>query len=273
VSKLQFDETTAHALEALYETRDVLRRRSLVHDALGAAAGERILDVGCGPGFYVAEILERVGDGGRVAGVDSSPAMLALAARRVAAHENVELREGGATALPFPDASFDAALSVQVLEYVDDVSAAIAELHRVIRPGGRLVVWDVDWETVSMYSADDARMQRVLAAWDRHLAHRSLPQTLTASLREHGFTGVSLAGHAFTTTDHTPDAYGASLVRVVENYLAGLPDVAEHDRIGWADEQRALGEAGRFYFSCVQCCVTATRDAGVPSMGRLVRRL
>jgi SAM-dependent methyltransferase len=273
VSKLQFDEATANALEALYETRDVLRRRSLVHEALGAAAGEQILDVGCGPGFYVAEILERVGDRGKVAGVDSSSAMLALAARRVASHENVELREGGATALPFADATFDAALSVQVLEYVDDVRAAIGELHRVIRPGGRLVLWDVDWETASMYSTDHARMQRVLAAWDRHLAHRSLPQTLTASLREHGFVDVSLAGHAFTTADLTPDAYGASLVSVIENYLAGLPDVAEHDRVGWADEQRALGEAGRFYFSCVQCCVTATRAAGVPAMKRIVRRL
>jgi len=261
VSKLEFDEATANALEVLYATRDVRRRRALVHEALGAAAAEQILDVGCGPGFVVAEIVERVGRDGTVAGVDSSPAMLALAARRLAAHDNVDLREGVATALPFADATFDAALSVQVLEYVDDVPAAIAELHRVIRPGGRLVLWDVDWETVSMYSTDEARMRRMLAAWDGHLAHRSLPQTLTATVREQGFVDVCLAGHAFTTSDFTRDAYGASLVHTIESYLAGLADVAEQDRIGWADEQRALGEAGRFYFSCVQCCVTATRAA------------
>jgi ubiquinone/menaquinone biosynthesis C-methylase UbiE len=68
------------------------------------------------------------------------------------------------TALPVPDTGFDAALSVQVLEYVTDPDAALAELHRVLRPGGRLVVWDVDWATVSLHSSDAARTDRVLRA-------------------------------------------------------------------------------------------------------------
>ena len=82
MSQLEFDESTARMLEALYGTRDVLRRRRLVRDALGVAAGERIIDVGCGPGFYVAELLEHVGSEGSVVGIDSSRPMLAGAAHR-----------------------------------------------------------------------------------------------------------------------------------------------------------------------------------------------
>jgi ubiquinone/menaquinone biosynthesis C-methylase UbiE len=256
---LEFDEATAKALERIYGTRDVLRRRQLVQEALAARPGEHLLDMGCGPGFYVAELVEQVGPDGRVAGVDPSPAMLALAARRVEGHDNVELREASATDLPFADATFDAAISVQVLEYVERVGPALQELHRVLRPGGRLVLWDVDWETVSMYSADPARMRRVLDAWDRHLAHRSLPQTLARRLADAGFTDVVLTGHSFTTAEFTPDAYGASMLGVVDNYLAGLEDFSDDERTAWRDEQLALGETGDFYFAAIQCCVSATR--------------
>ena len=147
MSQLEFDESTARQLEVLYGTRDVLRRRQLVRDALGVAPGERILDVGCGPGFYVAELLEQVGSDGSVVGIDSSRPMLAVAAHRCEGHDNVSFHEADATSLPVENASFDAALSVQVLEYVADVPAALAEMYRALRAGGRLVVWDVDWAT------------------------------------------------------------------------------------------------------------------------------
>ena len=79
MSQLVFDDDLANQLETLYRTGDVLRRRRLVREALGAAPGERVLDVGCGPGFYVAELLSQVGATGAVVGVDASPQTLALA--------------------------------------------------------------------------------------------------------------------------------------------------------------------------------------------------
>ena len=254
---MQFDDHAAKALEVIYATRDVRRRRDLVHEALGAATGDRVLDLGCGPGFYVAELLERVGPSGHVAGVDTSGPMLELAAARIGTRDNVELAAAPATALPFADDSFDGAISVQVLEYVDDVDQALAELHRVLRPGGRVVVWDVDWETVSMHSADAARMRRVLDAWDRHLVHRSLPATLTRRFRDAGFVDISLAGHSFTTNELHRDAYGASMVGFIRSYLKDLDDFPAGERRAWAEEQAALGDAGEFYFSCIQCCVSA----------------
>jgi ubiquinone/menaquinone biosynthesis C-methylase UbiE len=256
---LEFDASLVDQLEVLYRKRDILRRRSLIHAAIDVQPGERVLDVGCGPGFYVSELLERVGAAGRVVGVDSSQAMLAVAAHRCRDHANVALHEGDATALPVDDAGFDRAISVQVLEYVPDTAAALAELFRALRPGGRLVVWDIDWTTVSWHAADGARMETVLRAWDAHLSHPALPRTLAGRLAAAGFDDVRAEGHLFATTEYTDEAYGVAAIPVIQRYVAGReevgPDVAE----AWAAEQRELGARGEFFFACVQFCFTATR--------------
>ncbi|HEX6620709.1 MAG TPA: methyltransferase domain-containing protein, partial [Solirubrobacteraceae bacterium] len=94
MSQLAFDESRARQMETLYRTRDVRRRRALVREALGARAGERVLDVGCGPGFYAEELLGEVGPEGTVVGIDASPPMLAAAAERCARHPNASFRQG-----------------------------------------------------------------------------------------------------------------------------------------------------------------------------------
>jgi arsenite methyltransferase len=259
LSQLEFDESVADALEVVYRTRDVLRRRQLIRDALAPTPGERILDVGCGPGFYAAELAELVGPDGAVVGVDSSPEMLAVAARRCEGRENVTFHEAEATSLPVADGSFDAALCVQVLEYVSDPDAALAEMRRAVRGGGRVVVWDVDWSTVSLHSADPARTERVLRIWDEHLTHPTLPRTLAPRLRAAGFDEVLAAGHTFATTELVPDAYGGSLVPFIEGFVAGRGGVTEDEAKPWGDEQRQLAERGEFFFACIQFCFTATR--------------
>ena len=79
MSQLVFDDDAARAIEAIYLIGDAVRRRAIVRAALGAQPGERVLDVGCGPGYYCAELLEQVGAEGSVVGVDGSAAMHALA--------------------------------------------------------------------------------------------------------------------------------------------------------------------------------------------------
>ncbi|MGH2713737.1 MAG: methyltransferase domain-containing protein [Thermoleophilaceae bacterium] len=256
MGQLVFDEKVVEQLEVLYRSRDVLRRRKLVYDALGAVPGERIVDVGCGPGFYTRELLDQVDPDGAVAGVDSSPQMLAVAERRCEGRENVTFHEGDATALPVDSESFDRALCVQVLEYVEDAAATLAEMHRALRPGGRVVIWDVDWATVSWHTEDPERMARMLAAWDEHLAHPSLPRTLSGSLRAAGFEDVRMDAHAFATAELTMESYGGAALPVIERYVAGEgADEVE----AWAGEQRELGERGEFYFACMQFCFSATR--------------
>jgi arsenite methyltransferase len=259
MTQLVFDESLAEQLEVLYRSRDVLRRRALIREALDAKPGERILDVGCGPGFYVAELLDEVGAEGSVVGIDGSGAMLAVAAHRCERHANVAFHEADVLSLPVEDASFDGALCVQVLEYVQDVQAALAEMYRALRPGGRLVVWDVDWATVSWHSSDPDRMARMLRAWDAHLAHPSLPRTLTAKLTAVGFDDVRMEGHTFAANEFSPDAYAGALVPVIERYVAGRDEIGEEELRAWVADQRELDERGEFYFACVQFGFTATK--------------
>jgi arsenite methyltransferase len=259
VAQFTFGSETTKRLEAAYLTADVLRRRALVHEALAAKPGERVLDVGCGPGFFAAELLERVGPKGSVLGIDQSPDMLAAATKRCEAFGNAEFREGDALSLPVEDGDFDAALSVQVLEYVKDATAALAEIRRALRPGGRVVIWDSDWGAASWHSADPERMRRVLRVWDEHLTHPSLPRTLVARLRAAGFEDVTAQGHSFTATELAEDSFIGAMFPMITRFVGRQDGLEDGEAEAWADEQRELAERGEFFVSVTQFGFRAIR--------------
>jgi arsenite methyltransferase len=259
MSRLEFGEDLAEQLDAFYRTRDVRRRRGLVLDALGAEPGEHVLDVGCGPGFYVADVLERVKADGAVTGIDVSPTMRAMTERKVADSANVSVLEGEATKIPLEDGAVDRALSVQVFEYVPDTAAALAELSRVVRPGGRIVIWDVDWSTLSWHSGDPNRMGRMLAAWDRHLVHPALPRTLGQSMRDAGFEDVVFEGHVFATDSMDPETFGGNLPQLIEGFVRNLDEVSAEEIDAWTEDLRRLDAEGAYFFALTQFCFSATR--------------
>jgi arsenite methyltransferase len=107
--------------------------------------GERVLDLGCGAGTDSLVAAQMVGGEGRVTGIDMTPEMLAKArsaAARMGA-ENADFVEGEVERLPFPDETFDVVISNGVVDLVPDKDAVFAELHRVLRPGGRIQIADV----------------------------------------------------------------------------------------------------------------------------------
>lgn len=110
-------------------------------DAAEVAAGQRVLDVGCGPGGLTAELAARVG-AERVAAIDPAPQFVAACRDR---HPGADVREGVAEALPWADGSFDAALSCLVIAFMADADAGVRELARVTRPGGTVAacMWDI----------------------------------------------------------------------------------------------------------------------------------
>jgi arsenite methyltransferase len=237
--QLQFDEAASRAVEATYATQDVVRQRRATLAALEPRNGERILDIGCGPGYLAAEIGELVGPDGFVQGVDPSPAMLAIAARRALPH--MELTEGDALALPAEDASFDAAVSTQVYEYVADIAGALSEVRRVLRPGGRLLVLDTDWDSIVWRSSDDARMERVLRAWEEHLAHPRLPRVLPSLLREAGFTVRMNAVVPVLNVGYERETYSANVLGMIAQFVSGRQGITAEEASAWEDDLRGLG--------------------------------
>lgn len=122
------------------------RGRIAAVEALGLERGDRVLDLGCGTGLNLRHLLARVGSTGHVVGVDASPDMLGVAARRVRRRgwANVTLVRGDATSLdPGAWAPVDAALATYVLSVVPDPGAGWRVLRAGVRPGGRVAVVDM----------------------------------------------------------------------------------------------------------------------------------
>jgi len=162
--------------------------------AVAAAAlrpGQRALDVACGTGRLTEELARTVGADGQAIGVDLSPAMLERARRRARRAGGAQAAraatpaylEANALALPFEDASFDAATIAFGLRNLPDYAAGLAEMVRVVRPGGRVVVLEIAIpERGIAHLVFESWFRRVIPLLgrfaDRHAAYRYLPQSL-----------------------------------------------------------------------------------------------
>jgi ubiquinone/menaquinone biosynthesis C-methylase UbiE len=112
-------------------------------EAAAIMTGDRVLDVACGTGVVTRFAASRSGPEGHVVGFDLNPGMLARARATDETGARIDWREGSATEMPFANASFDRVLCQQGLQFIPDKAAALAEMHRVLAPEGRLVlsVW------------------------------------------------------------------------------------------------------------------------------------
>jgi ubiquinone/menaquinone biosynthesis C-methylase UbiE len=165
----------------------------LLLDEVPMAAVRTLLDVGCGTGFPLIELAERLGPGTEAHGLDTWGAALRRAAEKIATRgvRNVTLHEGSAASMPFGDATFDLIVSNLGLNNFDDRDAAIRECRRVARPGATLVLttnlvghmrelYEVFESTLS----DADAIQRLRD----HVAHRATIPGVTQLLAGAGFT-------------------------------------------------------------------------------------
>ena len=248
-SILQFDDAASRRIEETYGTPDLVGQRRAVRAALQLSPGEDVLDIGSGPGLLAFEMAAEVGAAGSVHGIDPSESMLAIGRRRehVANSAPVTLLAGDASTLAFEDDSFDAATATQVYEYVADMPQALGEAHRVLRPGGRLLILDTDWDSIVWHSRDRERMQRVLGVWDGHLVDPFLPRRLTGLLGDAGFTVATRTAIPLLNAGYDRNTFSAGLIGMITAFVAGRDGITELEAAAWADDLIALD--GEYFFS------------------------
>ena len=232
---IQFDEAWSRKVEAIYTTSDVVAQRRAVLRLLAPRKGERILDIGAGPGFLAQDLAHAVGPDGTVEGIDVAEAMVAIAQRRCAGYPNVNLQTGDATRLAFADGAFDAAVSVQVFEYIAEVDAALLELARVLRPGGRAVVVATDWDSAVWHAAE-------------HCPHPHLPCTLGPRLAAAGLPVAAQEVFVLHNSRFDPDTYSHGTMDFIASFVSGH-GVGAEETAAWIEDLRARGAAGDYFFS------------------------
>lgn len=244
----------AARLERRAKAEDEVAARDTYLGLLDISAGEHVLDVGCGSGAVTREIARRVGRDGLAVGLDPSPALLAVArelADETGFGDRVEFREGDALRLPFPDRSFDAVVCVTVLSHVPKGEAAIPELARVLRTGGRLGVFDLDTDMTAFTHPDRSLTRRIVAAAsDATAVNGWLVRQLPLLFQCAGLTDVRARGF-FPLETHPQSFYGSMAARCAEVAIkAGV--VTEREGDTWLrafHEQGAQGPivAGRLH--------------------------
>ena len=182
---MKYDDAAAERLEAVYLGPDIVSQRQDTLRRIATKEGERVLDIGSGPGFLAFALAEQTGPDGEVIGIDISPQMVDRASQRNK-FDWLRYQCADATALPFKDNHFDSVVSTQVAEYISDIAKFLSEIFRVLKPGGRGLILATDWEGLCWHSDHPERMEKVLKAFAPHCADSKLPRTLAARLRKAG---------------------------------------------------------------------------------------
>ena len=218
MSGLTFSSEAAEKLIAAYQTPDMVRQRDATLQRLKLKPGERVIDIGCGPGFLCSSMAAAVRTTGNVVGIDISHDLIDFANSRKS-NDPIEYRVGNATALPVEAEKFDVAVSTQVIEYVPDADAALREIARVLRSGGRAFIIDTDFDSWVWHATDAKRMADIMKGWELHCAHSQLPRTLVPRLHAVGFAVVNVEGYPIINTTYRVGDFSYGLSRLIYDFL------------------------------------------------------
>jgi ubiquinone/menaquinone biosynthesis C-methylase UbiE len=220
---------------------DIRTAKALMLERLRLRCGDRVLDAGCGTGADVVELAGLVGPAGRVVGVDISDVMIATATRRAAGlGVAADFEVGDAQQLRFDDGTFDACRCERLLMHVPDARQALAELVRVVRPGGRIVVFDFDWDTVVVDSHHRDLTARILRSFSAGLRHDWVGRQLRRWLAESGVVELDVVPHPVVIDRPFAELlWGGHLTRVQQAGTLTADEVATWwNDLSRADEER-----------------------------------
>jgi ubiquinone/menaquinone biosynthesis C-methylase UbiE len=241
-------------LEFLDNHQFVKTLRNKSNESLNITAGHKVLDLGCGIGGATIPIAEITGPTGLAAGVDLSSAMIEHATRRAANRSEIEFRLGDACSVPYPDAFFDVARSERLFLYLPDRFAAIKEMMRVVKPGGRVCLLDTDIDCTGVYSKNPVLMRKMTSLVAASMPNPNSARELPALARQAGLNDLKTELFA-TSTPHEffLRAIGSSLIKAAEDGIVPRTEVEE-----CLAEQAALQASGDFFQMWIFVHVTGT---------------
>ena len=248
----------AEFLEDRAARPDQLLVNTALRDALVPCPGERLLEVGCGSGALCRLVAPSLLPGGELLGVDVAPEMIAAARALAGQQAHLRFEVGAGAALPAEDATYDAAFGARLLLHVADPAPVVAEMARVVKPGGRVVLMDWDFETV-VVTHPDRELTRRLLHWrcdhhsgDNWSGRRLLGYALAAGLRDVTVIPVT------TVARDEAAALTGSMFRAAEVARdGGAITLAEHD--AWVGALKRQLTEGQFMASITYFIVRGRR--------------
>ncbi len=250
------DATMVHVQELLAGIPEMKAQRDTMLLAAKIRTGDHALDVGSGTGVFARDMSKVTGGTGAVVGVDRSEIMLETA--RAACPACIFLK-GDATALPVESVSFDVVTASQVLCFLHDVKTAIAEMFRVLRPGGRLVILDSHWDSLVWNSSNPKLMKRAIDLLLEKYVDTRLPVRLSRYLADTGFTLIDRQVFNITNWEPAEDNYAAQTVGFIGPMMAASEAFDAADWKAWLDGLKSTAEAGEYLFSLNRYMFTATK--------------
>jgi len=255
-------ETADHLVQYLEYVDSLPETRQLKvssYGYLGILEGDTVLDAGCGPGYDTLRMSAMVGKTGKVIGIDLSERMIAIAgAKAKGTGLPVSFRTIDVRKLPFPDASFDKIRIERTLQILDNPDQILDEMIRVLRPGGRLLSIEPDWETFvcDPGSRDTARTFFRFCA--DQFPDGSTGRKLYRYFRERGLEDVVVHPEPLILHDFSLVAKMMNM----EQFLSAAQEkgVLKPDEIvSWLQELKAADAKGQFIFAGIMFAVTGRK--------------
>lgn len=236
---------------------DMVAQRLRMHAILDLQPGDQVLEIGSGNGIMAREMAAAVGAAGCVTGADISGTMVAMARAHCAQLPNAYFVEADAASLPFPDGSFDVITITQCLCLVSDIDAAAAEIYRVLRPGGRAVILETDWDTLIWNSTNPILMDKIMGIYKGVYVDARLPRRLGRILKS---AGLEITGHdhiAMLNWRFEPETFSGHQIGFVKELMAPRDDLTAAELSNWEQSIKAKSDADEYFFNLnryIFCC-------------------
>jgi len=254
-----FDSKAAQSTERSYLTPEIIHQRTRTLDALALQAGERIMDAGCGTGLLLEQMAILVGDKGQAVGLDYSQDMLDMARHRCQSLAQVELQQGSVEKLDFQSNSFDVVSCTQTLLYVEQVETALREIHRVLKPRGRVAIIETDWRGLVFNSLDELLTRRILTAWDNAVASPNLPVKLCELLRKINYGAIKVEAIPIINTSYSDNNFSSGMLKWVVKNAVKQAAITQQESDQWQEQIQELVQRNAYFFCVNRFLFTAVK--------------